>query len=202
MKKIFKIILLIILFINISYINVSATNEEVNKLRLTVTNADEDYQIYILLPKKYIMYAINYDGLNIEYDKANTLIYNNIPSISVDINDIQKDTYIDEENRIEYVQILLDDLGGEEYYFEIIKEYTDMDMLYRIKSTSRDNLLHINNFSLEDNSCDMEYNYKENTITTDIHKDIKIKFDFEWWQILAIVILTIFIIYLYKRRNK
>ena len=197
MKKIFKIILLIILFINISYINVSATNEEVNKLRLTVTNADEDYQIYILLPKKYIMYAINYDGLNIEYDKANTLIYNNIPSISVDINDIQKDTYIDEENRIEYVQILLDDLGGEEYYFEIIKEYTDMDMLYRIKSTSRDNLLHINNFSLEDNSCDMEYNYKENTITTDIHKDIKIKFDFEWWQILAIVILTIFIIYLY-----
>ena len=202
MKKIFKIILLIILFINISYINVSATNEEVNKVRLNVTNADEDYQIYILLPKKYIMYAINYDGLNIEYDKANTLIYNNIPSISVDINDIQKDTYIDEENRIEYVQILLDDLGGEEYYFEIIKEYTDMDMLYRIKSTSRDNLLHINNFSLEDNSCDMEYNYKENTITTDIHKDIKIKFDFEWWQILAIVILTIFIIYLYKRRNK
>ena len=202
MKKIFKIILLIILFINISYINVIATSEEVNRLRLTVTNADEDYQIYILLPKKYIMYAINYDGLNIEYDKANTLIYNNIPSISVDINDIQKDTYIDEENRIEYVQILLDDLGGEEYYFEIIKEYTDMDMLYRIKSTSRDNLLHINNFSLENNSCDMEYNYKENTITADIHKDIKIKFDFEWWQIVAIVVLIIFIIYLYKRRNK
>ena len=202
MKKILKIILLIILFINIFYINVIATSEEVNRLRLTVTNADEDYQIYILLPKKYIMYAINYDGLNIEYDKANTLIYNNIPSISVDINDIQKDTYIDEENRIEYVQILLDDLGGEEYYFEIIKEYTDMDMLYRIKSTSRDNLLHINNFSLENNSCDMEYNYKENTITADIHKDIKIKFDFEWWQIVAIVVLIIFIIYLYKRRNK
>lgn len=200
MKKILKIVIIMLLLINMFYITSTATNENVNKLRLTVINANEDYQIYILLPKKYIMYAIEKDGLDIEYDKANTLIYNNIPSIPVNINNVQQETYI--ENNVEYVQVLLDDIVEGEYYFEIVGDYTDMDMLYRVKSSTRDDIIHIDNFSIQDNLCEMEYNYKDNIIKTEENKNIKISINFEWWQIVLIIILVIFIIYLYKRREK
>lgn len=195
-----KIILIILLLINILSIPVLATTENVNKLKLTVVDANEAYQIYILLPKKYIMYAIEKDGLDIEYDKANTLIYNNIPSIPVDIDNVQEETYV--ENNQEYVQVLLDDFGSGEYYFEIIEDYIDMDMLYRVTSQTRDSIIHIDNFELKDNTCKMEYNYKENIIKTNYSKNIKIKIDFKMWQIILIIILLVFTIYLYKRREK
>ena len=195
-----KIILIILLLINILSIPVLATTENVNKLKLTVVDANEAYQIYILLPKKYIMYAIEKDGLDIEYDKANTLIYNNIPSIPVDIDNVQEETYV--ENNQEYVQVLLDDFGSGEYYFEIIEDYIDMDMLYRVKSQTRDNIIHIDNFELKNNTCKIEYNYEKNIVKATYNKNIKINIDFEWWQILLIIILVIFIIYLYKRREK
>ena len=202
MKKLIKIIILSILIITSVYIPTNAEAElaGMSQLRLTVTEADEPYEIYMLLPKNYINYAIKHDGLDIGYDGANTLIYNTIPSIMVNVNNVLKDTYID--NGIEYVQIKLDDMGGEEYIFEIISEYTDMDMIYRIKSESKDNLMLINNFSIdEDNTCKMEYNYKEDTIQTDGKNEVKIKFQLHWWQILIIAILIIFLIYMQKRRN-
>ena len=202
MKKLIKIIILSILIITSVYIPTNAETElaGMSQLRLTVTEADEPYEIYMLLPKNYINYAIKHDGLDIGYDGANTLIYNTIPSIMVNVNNVLKDTYID--NGIEYVQIKLDDMGGEEYIFEIISEYTDMDMIYRIKSESKDNLMLIDNFSIdEDNTCKMEYNYKEDTIQTDGKNEVKIKFQLHWWQILIIAILIIFLIYMQKRRN-
>ena len=202
MKKLIKIIILSILIITSVYIPTNAEAElaGMSQLRLTVTEADEPYEIYMLLPKNYINYAIKHDGLDLGYDGANTLIYNTIPSIMVNVNNVLKDTYID--NGIEYVQIKLDDMGGEEYIFEIISEYTDMDMIYRIKSESKDNLMLINNFSIdEDNTCKMEYNYKEDTIQTDGKNEVKIKFQLHWWQILIIAILIIFLIYMQKRRN-
>lgn len=202
MKKLIKIIILSILIITSVYIPTNAETElaGMSQLRLTVTEADEPYEIYMLLPKNYINYAIKHDGLDLGYDGANTLIYNTIPSIMVNVNNVLKDTYID--NGIEYVQIKLDDMGGEEYIFEIISEYTDMDMIYRIKSESKDNLMLINNFSIdEDNTCKMEYNYKEDTIQTDGKNEVKIKFQLHWWQILIIAILIIFLIYMQKRRN-
>lgn len=202
MKKLIKIIILSILIITSVYIPTNAEAElaGMSQLRLTVTEADEPYEIYMLLPKNYINYAIKHDGLDIGYDGANTLIYNTIPSIMVNVNNVLKDTYID--NGIEYVQIKLDDMGGEEYIFEIISEYTDMDMIYRIKSESKDNLMLINNFSIdEDNTCKMEYNYKEDTIQTDGKNEVKIKFQLHWWQILIIAILIIFLIYMQKRRD-
>ena len=202
MKKLIKIIILSILIITSVYIPTNAEAElaGMSQLRLTVTEADEPYEIYMLLPKNYINYAIKHDGLDIGYDGANTLIYNTIPSIMVNVNNVLKDTYID--NGIEYVQIKLDDMGGEEYIFEIISEYTDMDMIYRIKSESKDNLMLIDNFSIdEDNTCKMEYNYEEDTIQTDGKNEVKIKFQLHWWQILIIAILIIFLIYTQKRRN-
>ena len=199
MKKIIKLIILNILLITSIYIPVKAVDGETNQLRLTVTEADESYEIYILLPPNYIKYAIQHDDLDIEYDGANTLIYNSIPSIAVNVNNVLEDTYI--EDGMEYVQIKLDDMGEEEYVFEIMSEYTEMDMMFRIKSSSKDNLMLINNFTIEDNACKMEYNYKENTIKTDSKSEVKIKFQLHWWQILIIVILVIFLIYMQKRRN-
>lgn len=199
MKKVIEVIILSILLIITIYVPVKAVEEGTTQLRLTVVEADEPYEIYMLLPKNYINYAIQHDGLDIGYDSANTLIYNTIPSIVVNVNNVLTDTYID--NGIEYVQIKLDDMGGEEYVFEIISEYTDMDMMYRIKSQSKDNLMLIDNFTVEDNMCKMEYNYKQDTIQSQKGAELKIGFELHWWQILIIIVLIIFLIYLHNRRN-
>lgn len=199
MKKILKIIMLMLVIILFITMPVMADNTEMGRLKLNVINADENYELYILLPKKYIMYAIEHDNLDIDYDGANTLIYNSIPSIVVNIDNVVKETYV--ENSIEYVQIKLDDLGGDEYLFEIIPEYTDMDMKYRIKSNSRDNIMIIENFQMEDNKCEMEYDYAANEIKTENGAHVEFRFKITWWQILIIAILVIFLIYLNKRRK-
>lgn len=194
MKKIINILILSIIILVTITLPVIASSTVMNKLRLTVLNADETHEVFMLLPKKYIMYAINHDGLDIDYDSANTLIYNNIPSITVDINDVLEDTYI--EDHIEYVQIQLHDLGGEEYLFEIIPEYTDMDMLFRVKSQSRDNLLVIENFKMRDNTCNIEYDYEQNTVKTERKSEIQFRFHLSWWQIVVIALLTICLVFL------
>ena len=197
-KKIIIAIFALVLLLAIT-IQVYADSIDVGRLQLKVINANEDYELYILLPRNYIMYAINHDGLDIDYDGANTLINNTIPSIIVNINNVVKETYID--NRIEYVQIKLDNLGDDEYLFEIIPEYTNMDMMYRIKSDSRDNLMIIKNFQMIKNVCEMEYDYETNEIKTENTSKIEIRFNIKWWQILIIAILLIFLVYLGKRGN-
>ena len=82
MKKLFSIVVLSVLIILTITLPVMADSTEMSKLRLKVTNANEEYEIFMLLPKKYIMYAIQHDGLDIGYDGANTLKYNVIPSIT------------------------------------------------------------------------------------------------------------------------
>jgi len=198
MKKIIKIMIISILIMMSICLPVRAEGE-MTQLRLTVIDAKEDYDMYILLPKNYIKYAIKHDNLDIEYDKANTLKYNSIPSITTTIENIQDDVYV--EDMIEYVQIKLDDLGDQLYVFEIISEYTDMDMLFRVKSESKDDLLVIQNFKVQDNACKIEYNYKENTIQTERKNEMKISFRLQWWQIALIAVLIVFIVYLQKRRR-
>lgn len=196
MKKIISIMIIILIIMSIPVV-VKATENEMNKLKLKVIDANEQYDIYMLLPKKYIKYAIQHDGLDIEYDGANTLKYNTIPSITVNINNIEDEVYT--ENAIEYVQVKLDDLGGEEYLFEIISEYTDMDMVYRVKSSTKDNIMAIENFKIQDNKCEIEYNYDKETIKTQKEKNVTIKFNLEWWQVAIAVILIVFITYIYRR---
>ena len=198
MKKIFKIAILVILLIITIYVPVHAETK-MTQLRLNVLEANEDYEIYMLLPRKYIMYAIQHDGLNIEYDKANTLKYNVIPSITVDINNIQDETYV--ENGIEYVQIKLNDLGGDEYLFEIIPEYTNMDMMFRIKSQSKNDLMILTNFRIQNNKCEILYNYKENTLKAENVNNAQIKFDIPWWQIILIIVVVVIIWYFINRRK-
>ena len=198
MKKIISLMIIILLIISIPVV-VKAEGNEVAKLKLKVIEADEPYDIYMLLPKKYIKYAIQHDNLDIEYDGANTLKYNTIPSIIVNINNIVDEEYI--EQGTEYVQIKLDDLGGQEYLFEIIPEYTDMDMLYRVKSKSKDNVMVIERFRMHDNKCEIEYNYSQETIKTQAEKNVTVKFNLEWWQIAIAIILIIFVTYIYRRNG-
>lgn len=196
MKKKLSVIILIITIISMPLL-AKATTTEMSQLRLKVTESSEEYDIYILLPKKYIKYAIQYDGLDIVYDGVNTLKYNSIPSIIVDINKIEEDTYV--ENGIEYVQIKLDDLGEEEYLFEIISEYTDMDMLYRVKSSTRDNIMIIDKFQFKNNKCEIEYNYQQNIVKTEKNQNVTIRFNLEWWQIVTVIILILLLVYAYRR---
>ena len=195
MKKFLSIVILSLIIMSIP-LTVKATSE-MTQLKMKIINADEKYDLYMLLPKKYIKYAIQYDGLDIDYDGANTLKYNTIPSIIVDLTKIEEDTYID--NGTEYVQIKLDNLGEDEYLFEIIPQYTDMDMLYRIKSSSRDNIMIIENFTIKDNKCEMTYDYEANTLKVEKSKKISIKFNLKWWQIVLVTLLIIFLIYTYRR---
>lgn len=199
MKKFLNTIILSVLVFTSMALPIKATDGETTKLKLKVENVEEDYEIYMLLPKKYIMYAIQHDGLDIEYDGANTLKHNTIPSIVVDVNNVQDETYI--EDRIEYVQIKLDNLGDNEYLFEIIPEYTDMDMKYRVKSASKDDILIIENFQIENNKCEIEYNYKENTLKTERKSNVKIKFNLKWWQVVLIVAIVLILVYFLNRRN-
>lgn len=199
MKKILYTIVISIILMSCIILPVYASTET-SQYRLKVDNANENYDLYILLPKKYVKYAIQHDELDIKYEGTNTLIYNVIPSITVDISKVEKDTYIDDG--IEYVQIKLDDLGGQEYVFEIISDYTDMDILYRIKSESRDNIMVIDNFIINDNICQMTYDYSANTIQQDDRTDVKLGFHLEWWQVILIIALVIIFGLIYDRRRR
>lgn len=199
MKKILSTVLLSIIFI-ISIIIPAQADSETSQLRLKVNNSNENYSIYMLLPKKYVKYVIQYDGLDINYSGADTLKNNVIPNIIVDINKIEDETYID--NGIEYIQIKLDDLGEEEYVFDILSEYKDMDMLYRVKSSTRDNIMIIDNFRIENNTCKMVYDYETNTIKTNEQTHFKLGFDLSWWQVALIILVVFGLGYIYDRRGR
>lgn len=195
MKKtiisLFIIIIISLLIMIFNIINVQATSSSDNEFfelqfKIINNNANEKVDIYLLLPKEYIIYAIEHNDLDIEYEGANTLKENNIPSIDVAGLSIEDDIY--EENGIEYVQILLEKEDNDIYSFDILSDYFDLDMKYRIKSDSKDFIAHINNFNIENDVCEIEYDYSANTVK---QPDKKM---FSLGTILLIIILLIVII--------
>ena len=186
-----KIIYLITLFITIiSLTNIIsyAKTEEYFELQFKVINNDENQniEIYLLLPKEYIEFAIQNEGLNINYEGANTLKENTISSINVDKTKIQDDIY--EEDGVEYIQILLDKNEEELYNFNILSSYEKLDMKYRIKTENEDYIVHIDNFKIENNKCEIEYNVEENIVK---QPDKKV---FSIYTIILIIILVIIVI--------
>ena len=186
-----KIIYLITLFITIiSLTNITsyAKTEEYFELQFKVINNDDNQniEIYLLLPKEYIEFAIQKEGLNINYEGANTLKENTISSINVDKTKIQDDIY--EENGVEYIQILLDKNEEELYNFNILSSYEKLDMKYRIKTENEDYIVHIDNFKIENNKCEIEYNVEENIVK---QPDKKV---FSIYTIILIIILVIIVI--------
>lgn len=163
MKKlvfIFSILLIIILGV---LANFSYAYEKMYTLEFEASDVSKSFDLYLLLPKEYIEYAIRKDNLDLEYKGVETLKDNDIPSINIENkNDISDELY--KENGIEYIQILLNQNEDGKYVFDILEDYPDMDMKYRIKNVDKDDIVHINNFEISDDVCKIEYNYDENTI--------------------------------------
>lgn len=194
MKKrittLFAIIIISLLMIIFNTTNAQATSSESEffQLQFKIINNEENenLDIYLLLPKEYIEFAIEHDKLDIEYEGANTLKENNIPSINLGGLNILDDIY--EENGIEYVQILLEKNDNNIYSFDILSDYFDLDMKYRIKNDSKDFIANIENFKLNDGICEIEYDYD-----ADIVKQPDRKM-FSFGTILLVAILIIILI--------
>ena len=162
MKRLITFLNLICIVIILIMPNVSA-KENTYTLEMKVINNDsEDVEIYILLPKEYILYAIDQDNLNIEYEGTDTLIKNNIPSINVNKKSIQSQVY--EGNDEEYIQILLKKDRKGIYQFDILTDYNNMDMKYRVQNKDKDYIMHIDKFKVDDGKCEIIYDYENETV--------------------------------------
>ena len=162
MKRVIKIFIICVMLIGLILLNYSYASGETYTLDFEVSNANESFDLYVLLPKEYILFAIQEDGLNIEYTGADTLKNNNIPSISVNKNDIEDKLY--EENGIEYTQIHLKENSQDKYEFDILADYPDRDMKFRVKNTTKDYIIHIDNFEVKNGICKVEYDYMEESV--------------------------------------
>ena len=157
---VFSILLIIILGV---LANFSYAYEKMYTLEFEASDVSKSFDLYLLLPKEYIEYVIREDGLDLEYKGVETLKDNDIPSINIENkNDISDELY--KENGIEYIQILLHQNEDGKYVFDILEDYPDMDMKFRIKNVDKDYIVHIDNFKISDNVCKIEYNYDENTV--------------------------------------
>lgn len=161
MKKIVTLVIASILIFMFGYVYAVDTVEFEFK---TINNEEnEKFDLYILLPEKYILYAIEQmnSDVYIEYDGPNTLKSNQIPGINVEKENVQNELY--EENGVKYVQILLNGENGI-YKFDVLEDYIDMDIKYRIRNPQKDYILHIDSFKIRDKKCEMEYNYQLDTV--------------------------------------
>ena len=162
MKKLITIIFICMLIMIMTIPVVKASSTYTIELEVTKNEKEETFELYMLLPESYITYAINKAGMDIEYVGAETLIQNEIPFIDVDKSKVQDETY--SENGIEYVQILLEPNANNLYTFEIIADYPEMDMKLRVKNDEKDYIMHIDNFKIENDVCQIEYDYDNDKI--------------------------------------
>ena len=200
MKK--RIVCLLFMFIIILF-NMSSYSKtkDFYELQFEVINNNENknFDIYLLLPEEYIEFVIENDGLEIEYTGIDTLKNNDIPSINVDKSKLQEDIY--KEDGVEYIQILLDKDKKDIYSFEILSNYTELNMKYRIKSESEDYIVHIDNFKIENDICEIQYDVDQNIVK---QPDKKV---FSFYTIILIIILIIIILlalisYINQKINK
>ncbi len=198
MKKFMKIIYIIIMAIMLLAPVENANSYKNIDLQLKVTKNvnNANFNMYMLLPKDYIVYAINNANLNIEYDGPNTLKENTIIGISVEKSKIQDETY--NEDGIEYVQILLEPTNDNIYNFKILSDYNKLDMKFRVKNDEKDYIMHIDNFKTDDNECKMEYNYDQNQI----RQANKIVINFGTLLLIIILVLIIIVAIISKIKTK
>ena len=187
MRKCMIIFLISIVIMIISNPIVKANSTYTIQLEVTKNEEQKSFELYILLPEEYIKYAINKAGLDIQYTGAETLQKNTIPLIDVDNRNIQNETYT--EGGEEYIQILLEPNQENQYTFEIIADYPDMNMKLRIKNEEKDFIMHIDNFKIEDTICQIEYNYDKN----EIKQPTRIVINFGTLLLIIILIMIVMI---------
>ena len=196
MKKLVTIIFICMLIMIMTIPVVKASSTYTIELEVTKNKKEETFELYMLLPENYITYAINKSGMDIQYAGAETLIQNEIPFIDVDKSKVQDETYT--ENGIEYVQILLEPNADNLYTFEIIADYPEMDMKLRVKNDEKDYIMHIDNFEIEDNVCQIEYDYDKN----EIKQPTKIVINFGTILLIVILVMIIIIAIISKAKTK
>ena len=162
MKKIKFVVIFMISLVIMAINYVNASNSYTLKVEVSNNKKEEAFDIYVLLPKNYIEYCIKQDGLDIEYNGAETLKENDIPSIRVEKENVKSQTY--EEDGIEYIQILLEPNSEGNYEFEIREDYTSMDMKIRVKNLEKDYIMHIENFKIQSGICFVQYDYEKDTV--------------------------------------
>ena len=196
MKKLVTIIFICMLIMIMTIPVVKASSTYTIELEVTKNEKEETFELYMLLPESYITYAINKAGMDIEYVGAETLIQNEIPFIDVDKSKVQDETY--SENGIEYVQILLEPNANNLYTFEIIADYPEMDMKLRVKNDEKDYIMHIDNFKIENDVCQIEYDYDNDKIK----QPTKIVINFGTLLLIIILIMIIIIAIISKVKTK
>ncbi len=159
MKKLITIIIIGIMVFMVGCVYAVDTFEMEFK---TLNNKkNEKFDLYILLPEDYISFAINEANLDLFYKGPSTITENTIPGLIVKTENVLNDTYT--ENGVEYVQIRLEK-EEEIYSFDLLENYTKMDIKYRIKNLKKDYIVHIDNFKIEKGKCEIEYDYAKDTI--------------------------------------
>ena len=196
-KYIYVILLIIFLIMALTPI-IKANSTNRIELKVISNKEEKDFELYMLLPEDYIKYAISQAGLNIEYNGVETLRQNEIPLIDIDKSKIQDETY--DEGGVEYVQILLEPDEDNTYTFDIIASYSALDMNFRVKNDEKDYIMHIDNFEIEDNVCEIEYDYDNDVIKQPTK--IVINFGTLLLIIILIFIVSIGIISQLKTKNK
>ena len=196
MKKLVTIIFICMLIMMMCIPVVKANSTYTIALEVTKNKEEKTFELYMLLPENYITYAINKAGMDIEYTGAETLTQNDIPLIDVDKSKVQNETY--RENGIESVQILLEPDEDGMYTFEIIADYPEMDMKLRVKNDEKDYIMHIDNFEIEDNVCQIEYDYDKN----EIKQPTKIVINFGTILLIVILVMIIIIAIISKAKTK
>jgi hypothetical protein len=157
---------------------------------------NERFDLYILLPREYITFAIQQANLPINYNGAETLKKNDIPGIIVPKNNIQDEIYT--EKGIEYIQIRLME-ENEVYSFDLLENYPQMDIKYRIKNIEKDYIVHIDNFKIEKGKCQIEYNFAKDTVKQPDQKVLN--FNVKLLLMLLLLIIIVGAIAYKKGRN-
>lgn len=198
MKKCLNIVIMMLCMMLLLIPIVKADSEDMITLQLTVTENKEqkDFELYMLLPEQYITYAIQQANLDIEYEGAETLKQNEIQGIDVDKSNIQDETY--HEAGVEYIQIRLEPNDEGVYTFQILSAYNRLDMKFRIKNDEKDYIMHIDNFKIEDNICEIEYNYDKD----EIKQPTKIVINFGTLLLIIILVIIIIIAIISKIKTK
>ncbi|MFR2570996.1 MAG: hypothetical protein ACLS90_04775 [Clostridia bacterium] len=201
MKKILSIFIIFIILASTMITAVQASDYkhiELNLKILDYTRRDK-VNLSILLPKDYIIYAINNSNLNIEYKGVETLKDNDIIGIEVNKNNINDELYVDNNTGIEYIQIRLEPNSEGNYTFNILENYKKLDMKFRITNDEKDYIMHIDNFKTENNVCKIEYNYTKDKLKQP--ETIKVNFITLFFIVILIILVIITIMVKVKVEN-
>ena len=196
MKRMITILSVFVMIIGVILFNYSYAYEKTYTLEFKASDVSEYFVLYLLITKDYVLFAIEEDGLYIEYSGVETLKNNDIPSIRVDKESISDELY--EEGGVEYIQILLEENEEGKYEFDILSNYNKMNMKYRVKNMNKDDIVHIDNFKISNGVCKVEYNYEKNTVK---QPDTEfIPFVTKVLMIILVIIVVGIIAYIKQRR--